>query len=312
MSSVPYRHRATVISTHVDVLGWDAAIGRIAAWAEARESRYVCFSNVHSVVTAAFDTRFNHVLNDADMCTSDGAPVTWMLRELGARHQPRLNGPDLMWRYLALEASRGGKVYFYGSTPETLKLLKERVEESFPGLQVVGTYSPPFRPETLAEDEDDVRRINDSGAHVVFVGLGCPKQELWMAQHRGRVHAVMMGVGAAFEFHAGVRVRAPQWMQVAGLEWLHRLVHDPQRLWRRYLFTNLPFLVMGIGQWISTRITGARPASHPPVAALSHEADPYSPEPHRTHSPRVGAGFSGSQAASRELRYLHGKEGLLK
>lgn len=271
----PIRHRACVISTLVDVVGWDESIRRIESWGAARESRYVCFSNVHSVVTAVFDAKFNHVLANADMCTADGAPVAWMLRELGAKRQPRLNGPDLMWRYFAVAAERGSKVYFYGATPETLKLLKARTEAAFPGLQVVGTHAPPFRPISAREDEVDVERINASGANVVFVGLGCPKQEAWMAEHKGRVNAVMIGVGAAFDFHAGERARAPLWMQNSGLEWVHRLAQEPRRLWRRYLFTNLPFLVMAAAQWLASRITGARPASWPSVSALTHVVDPY-------------------------------------
>ncbi len=269
------RHRVSVIGVPVDILDWETAIGSIAGWGRAGESRYVCFSNVHSVVTAAFDSSFHQVIAGSDMCTSDGAPVTWMLRQLGAPQQERLNGPDLMWRYFAAEAPKGGKVYFYGSTPETLKLLRERVESEFPGLQVAGTYAPPFRPMTAAEDDDDVDRINASGAHVVFVGLGCPKQEVWMAAHRGRIHAVMMGVGAAFEFHAGVQPRAPAWVRNNGLEWAHRLLHNPQRLWRRYLFTNMPFLFMAGAQWIASRITGARPGKVPPQAAFTHADKPY-------------------------------------
>ncbi|MBL8327773.1 MAG: WecB/TagA/CpsF family glycosyltransferase [Rubrivivax sp.] len=273
----PIRHRAAVISTQVDVLAWDEAIHRISSWGRAHESRYVCFSNVHSAVTAAFDARFSAVINDSDMCTSDGAPITWMIRQLGAPQQPRLNGPDLMWRYLASESRRGGKVYFYGSTPDTLKLLKARVESEFPGLQVVGCYSPPFRPASAVEDNEDVERINASGAEVVFIGLGCPKQEVWMSEHRGRIKAVMIGVGAAFDFHAGVKTRAPEWMQSAGLEWAYRLAQEPKRLWRRYLFTNIPFLLMGGAQWISSRLTGARPAAFPARAAATHAHNPYAP-----------------------------------
>lgn len=269
------RHRVPVLGVQVDVLDWAGAVERIATWGRAAESRYVCFSNVHSAVTASLDCDFHQVLAESDLCTSDGAPVTWMLRQLGAPEQRRLNGPDLMWRYFAAEAPKGGKVYFYGSTPQTLALLRERVECQFPGLQVVGVHSPPFRPITAQEDEEDVQRINASGAHVVFVGLGCPKQELWMAQHRGRINAVMLGVGAAFDYHAGVQRRAPEWMQHNGLEWLHRLASEPRRLWRRYLLTNLPFLFMGSAQWLSSRITGARPAAKPPVAAETHVDMPY-------------------------------------
>jgi N-acetylglucosaminyldiphosphoundecaprenol N-acetyl-beta-D-mannosaminyltransferase len=271
------RRRVPVIGVQVDLLNWDDAIEQIAAWGREHASRYVCFSNVHSAVTAAFDGRFHRVVAESDMCTSDGAPVTWMLRQLGAPNQRRLNGPDLMWRYFAAQAPHGGKVYFYGSTPETLALLRARVEAEFPGLQVVGTYSPPFRALSADEDDEDAARINASGAHVVFVGLGCPKQEMWMARQRGRINAVMMGVGAAFDYHAGVQPRAPEWLQHHGLEWAHRLLHDPRRLWRRYLFTNVPFLFMGGAQWLSSRITGARPAAMPPVAPATQDDEAISP-----------------------------------
>jgi len=283
------RHRVPVIGVQVDVLDWATAIGQIASWGRARESRYVCFSNVHSAVTAAFNSQFHQIITECDMCTSDGAPVTWMLRQLGAPDQRRLNGPDLMWRYFAAEAPKAGKVYFYGGAPETLKLLRARVEVEFPGLEVVGTHSPPFRPITAAEDAEDVERINASGAHVVFVGLGCPKQEIWMAEHRGRINAAMMGVGAAFDYHAGVQARAPQWMQHHGLEWAHRLFHDPRRLWRRYVFTNIPFLLIGGAQWLSSRINGARPAARPPVAPVTHVDRPYDPPPAPTGGTRSPA-----------------------
>lgn len=261
------RHRASVIGSLIDLLDWEGTIARIAAWGRAGESRYVVASNVHSVVTAVFDQRFARVVNAADMVTCDGAPVTWMLRQLGAPAQRRINGPDLMLRYFAAEASTAGRVYLYGGTQAALDGLAERAKRDYPGLQIVGTHSPPFRPPTEDEDLLDVTRINASGAHVVFVGLGCPKQELWMAAHVDRINAVMIGVGAAFDYHAGLQPRAPEWMQHHGLEWAYRLLRDPRRLWRRYVFTNIPFLVMGGAQWIASRITGARPAARPPVAA---------------------------------------------
>lgn len=254
------RHTAPVIGVPIDVVNWPTALARLVEWGRSRESRYVCICNVHSVVTAAFDAKFKQVTSDADMATSDGAPVAWMLRQLGAPTQPRINGPDLMWRYLAAEAPRGGKVFLYGGREETLELLSERIRAKFPGLQLVGAVSPPFRELTAQEDEAVVAQINASGAHVVFVGLGCPKQELWMAEHRGRIDAVMVGVGAAFDYHAGTVSRAPRWMRRNSLEWLHRLASEPRRLWKRYLVTNAAFVLLATGQWISTRFTGARPA----------------------------------------------------
>lgn len=243
MSGKNVRRGAHVLGAFVDALTWDEALARISRWAAARESRYVCLCNAHMVVTTTQDRDFLRVVNEADMATPDGMPVAWMLRRLGFREQQRISGANLMWRYFALAESRGHAVYFYGSTDATLTLLCARLRAAFPGLRIAGTYSPPFRPLTPVEDAADVARINDSGAGAVFIGLGCPKQETWMAAHRGRIRAVMFGVGAAFEFHAGVINRAPLWMQRVGLEWLHRLCSEPRRLWKRYLVTNTLFVL---------------------------------------------------------------------
>ena len=188
------------------------------------------------------------------MATPDGAPVAWMLRRLGQADQERINGPDLMWRYCetvqarssslrgcADIASRSG-IFLYGSSERTLTTLQGKLVGAFPDLHIAGAISPPFRALTSDEDDVIVAQINASNAGVVFVSFGCPKQELWMAAHRGRIHAVMIGVGAAFDYHAGTIQRAPKWMQDAGLEWLHRLASEPRRLWRRYLVTNTLFM----------------------------------------------------------------------
>lgn len=248
------RVTASVLGASIDVLKWDTALVRIAKWAAARESRYVCICNAHSVVTAGQDPEFGRIVEAADMATPDGAPVAGMLRRSGFDKQQRINGPDLMWRYCAQAARRGECIYLYGGTPETLELLQLRLKETFPGLLIGGAHSPPFRAATKEEDEADVARINSSGAGTVWVSLGCPKQEQWMAAHRGRIDAVMIGVGAAFDYHAGTIQRAPLWMQNAGLEWLHRLASEPKRLWRRYLVTNTLFVVGAIGQFSAKRI----------------------------------------------------------
>lgn len=176
------------------------------------------------------------------MVTPDGAPVAWMMRRQGVTSQQRINGPDLMWRYCEQAAQRGEAIYLYGGTGETLVLLQRRLCEAFPGLVIAGAVSPPFRPPAPDELARDVAAINASGAGTVWVSLGCPKQEQWMAAQRGQVRAVMIGVGAAFDYHAGTLRRAPPWMQRSGLEWLHRLASEPRRLWRRYLVTNSLFI----------------------------------------------------------------------
>ncbi len=236
------RSTGTVLGAQIDALSWNTVTDRLLAWARHGESRYVAICNAHVVVSAFRDTVYREVINGSDMATPDGAPVAWMLRRVGFANQPRVSGPDLMEVLCERCALEGLPVYFYGSTEATLAALSERLSSAFPGLPIAGMESPPFRPLSPDEDAEVIQRINGSGAGIVFVGLGCPKQERWMAEHRGRVNAVMIGVGAAFDFHAGTVRRAPQWMRNAGLEWLHRLYSEPKRLWRRYLVTNTLFI----------------------------------------------------------------------
>ncbi|MQY51038.1 WecB/TagA/CpsF family glycosyltransferase [Rhodocyclus tenuis] len=249
--STPQRLTAPVIGAPIDALHWSDALQRIATWANARESRYVCICNAHSVVTAGQDARFATIIANADMATPDGAPVAWMLRKLGFAGQQRINGPDLMWKYCAEAAQREEAIFLYGSSATTLAILQTRLQTAHPGLRIAGAISPPFRPLSAAEDATDVARINASGAGTVWVSLGCPKQEAWMAAHRGQIQAVMIGVGAAFDYHAGTLPRAPLWMQQRGLEWLHRLLSEPRRLWKRYLLTNTLFILGALKQLVS-------------------------------------------------------------
>jgi N-acetylglucosaminyldiphosphoundecaprenol N-acetyl-beta-D-mannosaminyltransferase len=239
-----------VLDSTIDNLSWEEAVSRIAGWGRAGQSRYVCICNVHSVVTATLHTEFAQCVEAADMATPDGAPVAWLIRKLGKVVQERINGPDLMWHYCDSATDQGGPIFLYGGSPETLMLLEKNLMNAFPDLRIAGSYSPPFRELTEQEDEEIVARINASGATTVWVSLGCPKQEMWMAAHRGRIHAVMVGVGAAFDYHAGTIRRAPVWMQDRGLEWLHRLLSEPGRLWRRYLVTNSLFIVLAARQAI--------------------------------------------------------------
>ncbi len=229
------------------MLDWNLALSRIEEWAGRRESRYICICNVHSVVEAAKDSSFGLTLAEADMATPDGMPIAWTLRRHGFKSQQRINGPDLMQKYCERATASTASIYLYGGTEKTLELLQQQLGKEFPQLRVAGAYSPPFRPLTLEEDRAAVQRINDSGAGIVWVSLGCPKQEQWMARHRGSINAVMIGVGAAFDFHAHTLRRAPAWMQRTGLEWLHRFASEPRRLWKRYLITNTLFLLYALG-----------------------------------------------------------------
>lgn len=246
------RTRVAVLDVPIDVMTKDQALERVLSWARRRLSRSVAVCNVHVVVTASRDAGYRGVIAAADMACPDGAPVAWMLRRLGYRAQRRIPGPDLMWALCERCAVEGLAIYFYGSERAVLEALERRLAAAFPALRIAGMESPPFRPLTEAEDAAVVHRMNTSGASIVFVGLGCPKQEQWIAAHRDKVEAAMIGVGAAFDFHAGTKVRAPGWIQALGLEWLHRLLSEPRRLGRRYLVTNTLFLA-GIARQLLTR-----------------------------------------------------------
>lgn len=251
--SEPKLLSSRVLGVRIHAATWDETLDTITRWSSAHESRYVCICNVHSVVTATRDESFARIIEEADLATPDGAPIAWMLRRLGHVEQQRINGPDLMTRYCRKAAKSGESIFLFGSTVATLKRLQYSLKRDFPGLRIAGTYSLPFRVSTAQEDLEIVNAINRSSAGTVWVALGCPKQEAWMAAHRGRINAVMVGVGAAFDYFAGSVSRAPDWMQRMGLEWLYRLASEPRRLWRRYLVTNSLFVVLA-GQQLLRRV----------------------------------------------------------
>jgi N-acetylglucosaminyldiphosphoundecaprenol N-acetyl-beta-D-mannosaminyltransferase len=263
-----------VLDCQIDVVTWDDALLQLSAWSTQRASRYVCASNVHSIVTARMDRAFQGVINDADLAVPDGAPVAWALRRLGYANQERINGPDLMWRFCGVAEEKGISVYLYGATETTLARLQESIRRAFPRLTIAGTWSPPFEHPSLESDAAAIDRINRSGAGVVFIALGCPKQEQLMKAWRGKIRAPMVGVGAAFDFHAGIVARAPQWMQRYALEWLYRLIREPRRLWKRYLVTNTLFSV-GIAMQLLRR-QQHRPAVQPVPSKLGPIKDPSS------------------------------------
>lgn len=217
-----------------DATTYADATARILDWASRAESRTVFCSNTHSVVEAKDSADFRAVLNAADLNTPDGVPTVWALRHLGVPDAERVYGPDLTLHVLRACAAAGVPVAFYGSSDSTLAALAARLPHVAPGLDVRDMISPPFRSLTDAEDAAYVERLAASGARVLFVGLGCPRQEAWCHAHRGRVPAVMLGVGAAFDFHAGRVRQAPPVLQRMGMEWAFRLAVEPRRLWRRY------------------------------------------------------------------------------
>jgi N-acetylglucosaminyldiphosphoundecaprenol N-acetyl-beta-D-mannosaminyltransferase len=242
------RRRIAVLDCAIDAVAWPDAMARVLDLARRRQAGYVCLCNVHSVVTGWRDPAFRAVIDGAALATPDGAPVAWAMRHLGAPGQPRVNGPDLMWRLCAEAEREGLSIYLFGGQESTLDRLRAELARAFPALRVAGALSPPFRALSEAETEAMLAGIAASGAALVFVAFGCPKQEIWMARHHDRVPAPMLGVGAAFDYHAGSLARAPAWMREHGLEWLHRLASEPGRLWRRYLVTNSLFVLGMAGQ----------------------------------------------------------------
>lgn len=242
-----------ILGMRVDATSYKDAVSRVLDWASARESRYVCVANVHMTMEAYDSLEFQRIVNSADLVTPDGMPLVWMLRKLGVSNQRRVYGPALMDRLCEIASREGVPVGLYGGRRETLDELKARLRAKYPNLNIVYAHSPPFRSLTAAEDERVVEEINASGARILFVGLGCPKQERWMAEHKGRIKAVMLGVGAAFDFHAGRVPQAPPWMQRMGLEWLFRLVMEPRRLWQRYAKHNPRFVVLALMQLLGLR-----------------------------------------------------------
>jgi N-acetylglucosaminyldiphosphoundecaprenol N-acetyl-beta-D-mannosaminyltransferase len=209
----------------------------------------VSICDAHSIVRASRDPQHGRHIAQADMVTPDGWPVAAMLRRLGHPQQERINGPDLMERLLVEAERRRLGVYVYGTTDRTLAALHTALVAAYPNLNIVGLHAPPFRPLSEAEDTADVARIHASGAQLVMTGLGCPKEDRWMFEHRGRVDAVMLGIGAGIDFHAGTVARAPAWMRDHGLEWFFRLTQEPRRLWKRYLVNNTLFVVGALRQF---------------------------------------------------------------
>ncbi len=237
---------APVVKVNVSLTNYELVTEQVLSWAKTRASRYICIANVHVLMEAHDSPQYSQIVNSADLVTPDGMPLVWILRWKGHPDQQRVYGPTLMLHILEVAARENIPVGFYGSSPEVLQSLLARMQARFPNLKVAYSFSPPFQEMSQEEDAEIVDRINASSARILFVGLGCPKQEKWMAEHQGRVNAVMLGVGVAFDFHAGVKAQSPAWMQKIGLEWFYRLVTEPHRLWWRYLYHNPRFIFLAI------------------------------------------------------------------
>ncbi len=248
------RPTAQVISLNLDLVSYHDALSRIIEWARNREPRFVCFANVHMAIEAYRHPDFAGQVNSASMVVADGVPLLGWLRSISRVRQERIAGMDAFPDLIRLAAHNGLKVYFFGTTVDLLERIRIKTNRLYPDLTIAGTFSPPF--DKSLDEDSYVEQINASGADIVFVALGCPKQEKWMARNSHRIRAVLLGVGGAFPVYAGISKRAPKFMQRFGLEWLFRLLQEPRRLFTRYLVTNSVFLALAFREKI--RLWGKR------------------------------------------------------
>jgi N-acetylglucosaminyldiphosphoundecaprenol N-acetyl-beta-D-mannosaminyltransferase len=224
-----------ILGVGVGAVNMERVIGLISSWVESREQQYICVAPAHSIMDCYQEPDLYSLFNASGMTVPDGMSLVWLMKLRGHKNVDRTAGSDLVEAVMRYSVLQGWKHYFYGGGAGVAQTLKSRLEEKYPGVKIVGEYSPPFRPLTSDEDREVVEQINASAADIVWVGISSPRQERWMAEHMGKVNdAILVGVGAAFDFLSGQKIRAPLWMQRSGLEWLHRFVSEPRRLWRRY------------------------------------------------------------------------------
>lgn len=247
-----------ILGMRVDQTTYERATALILQWARNQESRYVCAATVNNVIEAYDSGEFLMSMDGADLVTPDGMPLVWGLKALGCRDTSRVYGPDLTRQLCSAAAAEGVAVGFYGGDPQVLAALTAEAGRLWPELRIAYACSPPFRPLKAEEDQQILAEMNSSDARIIFIGLGTPKQELWMAQHKAHLRAVAVGVGAAFDFIAGKKKQAPAIMQRAGLEWLFRLLSEPRRLWRRYVLRNPRFIVLFTSQLLKQLLTKHR------------------------------------------------------
>jgi N-acetylglucosaminyldiphosphoundecaprenol N-acetyl-beta-D-mannosaminyltransferase len=247
MPLLEHRH---IIGMRVDATTYEDATERIVTWAQSKVGKRVCAANVHMAMETYDNPNFAEVVNQADLVTPDGMPLVWGLRAFGIKDASRVCGPDLTLSVCEAAAQMNIPIALYGGTEESLVDFTNFLIEKYPGIEIVCQISPPFRELTPTEDVAYTQQIVESGAQILFVGIGCPRQEIWMAAHQDRIPAVMLGVGAAFNFHSGRVKHAPRWMQSVGLEWLFRLIVEPKRLWKRYFKQNPRFIFLFLKQSI--------------------------------------------------------------
>ncbi|PCI28034.1 MAG: glycosyltransferase [SAR324 cluster bacterium] len=242
-----------ILSSMISSGGYRTVLDSILKLSKVKDSSYICVSNVHMLIESYKSKNFNAILNEADISTPDGMPLARAMKLLYGINQDRISGMDLMPDIMKISEKQNLSIFMYGSTDEVLDKIITKAKEEFLGLTLT-TYSPPFKVLSIKEKEDIVTLINAKEPDFVFVALGCPKQEKWMAEHKGKINSCMIGLGGALEVYAGVKERAPKWMQDNSLEWLYRLKQDPKRLWKRYFVTNTLFIILFINQFIKIRI----------------------------------------------------------
>jgi N-acetylglucosaminyldiphosphoundecaprenol N-acetyl-beta-D-mannosaminyltransferase len=244
MSNSAFIHEyADVLGVKVSAIDLSRAVDMADRWIASENRGYVCVTGVHGVMEAQADPEFHRILNHAFINTPDGMPMSWVGHIQGLSQMDRVCGPDFMTAMCQLSVERGYRHFLYGGEPGVVDLLKGILQKRFPGLQVVGTYTPPFRNLNPEEEEELLTQVRESNPHILWVGVSTPKQERFMAHYVDRLQVPLLaGVGAAFDYHTG-RIRdCPHWVKRAGLQWLHRLLQDPRRLWRRYLRNNPAFV----------------------------------------------------------------------
>ena len=246
--------RLDVVGSPVTALTFTEQIKTILDWGSERLSKVVCVANVHMLIEAYWQPELCSVLQNADLVTPDGMPLVWMMKLLGASQQDRVAGMDILLALGKLAPEQNVKVFFLGSESKILDKMRLKLEQQFPQLQIAGMEPLPFRPLTTQENAVVIEQINQSGAGIVLVSLGCPKQEHWMNEHKSKIQAVMIGVGGVFPVLAGIQKRAPLWIRQLGLEWLYRLIQEPRRLWGRYTKTIPPFVLLALKQLISLKV----------------------------------------------------------
>lgn len=244
MSDSEFAHEhANVLGVNVSAIDLDRAVEMADRWIAAEKRGYICVTGVHGVMEAQTDSEFRQILNRAFLNTPDGMPMSWVGRLQGFDKIDRVFGPDFMASLCELSVQRNYRHFLYGGEPGVAEMLKEKLERRFPGLQIVGTYTPPFRNLTAEEEKDIFSRLQASKPHILWVGLSTPKQERFMARYIDRLQVpLLVGVGAAFDYHTGRISDCSDWIKRAGLQWMHRLLQDPKRLWKRYLKNNPAFV----------------------------------------------------------------------